>query len=736
MGESGATGAAGFYRFGRFELNAATRQLLAAGEPVALGARAFDVLVALVERRDRVVTKDELLEIAWPEVVVEENNLQVQISALRKVLGTQAISTLAGRGYRFTLSLNEEPPPSPAGDVKPEPTAASPSARRRRWLIPALAGVLLLAVAGAWWSAKREPSGQAGADPKSIAVLPFANMSSDKDNVHFADGMQEELLTQLALLGELKVVSRTSVAEYRDTRKNLRQIGTELGVTSLVEGSVRRAGERVRVTVQLIDARTDKHVWGNTYDRELKDIFAIQSELSTEIARALKVSLSPRDEARIARKPTENLQAYELLLRADESYGAALTGLNVGEGLMERIELLSRAVALDPNFALAWSRLAVEHARAHFWAHDPRPSRVKQAQEAIERALALAPDDLSVRSAAGNVYYYAYSDFDRAAEHFESLLRIAPNHVQTLIQLSWVRRRQGRWIDANALLERALSVDARNVHALAHLSENLLFFRHFDRALALQRRILELRPSIDAQAKLHEIESAPTGSFKAYDRWRATLKPGVERTSLSVWLMDARRAVAQRDFDAVLRLCDRAPGQLEAGSALVVGEYRALALLAKGDRAQAFETARSLMREAMRTLEKHVADRGLLIERVAFAKAILGDRTGALGDLEQLRRFYGTHDAIESEKFAEVEVTVYALLGERQRALELLRARTKRPMISSLWWTPNARNREPYYVRLWDDPEFQALVADPANWAPLPIVNEHSRPAAPKTRGV
>ena len=894
--------AEGAYRFGRFELNPAARQLLAEGLPVAVGARAFDVLLALIERRERLVTKDELLELAWPGLVVEENNLQVQISALRKLLGSQAIATVPGRGYRFTLALQDagapaaaQTPPAPdeldhrltailaadvagysklmaaderatvaaldevravfrkeieanrgrvvdmAGDsvlalfktatdalatafavqealqtasasvpevrrmrvrigvhlgdvfVKPDGTvygngvniaarlqamarlggicvsqtlydtvkgklalkaepagpqtfkniaepvpawhvASGPADRppalgslRKRWLASGLAAVMVIAsAAGAWWWSKREPAaGQAGAaDAKSIAVLPFTNMSDDKANAYFADGVQEDLLTQLALLGELKVVSRTSVGEYRDTKKNLRQIGAELGVASLVEGSVRRAGERVRVTVQLIDARSDKHLWGQSYDRELKDIFAIQSELSTEIAKALKVSLAPSDQARLARRPTENLAAYELFLRQQELEGVA-TSVSADQGLRERVDLLSRAVELDPKFALAWARLAGLHARAHFWSIDRTDARLQKAQHAIDQALSLAPDDISVRSEAGNVYYYGYSDFERAAGYFENLLRTAPNHVETLTQLSWIRRRQGRWLEANALLERALAVDARNLNALATLTLNLFVFRHFDRALVLQRRVIDLQPgNLDAKALLHEIEYLKSGSYAGYEAWRGTLPPGVERASVFVWAIDINRAAARRDFDAVLRLFDVAPMESRFSWANFVDEGRALALLAKGERSRAMELARSSLRKSTLALEKDSAKTSSTLTRyrIVLDHAMLGEREAAL---LHLRRWIETErglrkDVIEATDVADAEAIIYALLGERARALKLLREQAKRPTIL----VPNLWRIVLYYFPLWDDPEFQALVNDPATNAPLPIVNQ------------
>src|SRR5204862_498797 len=231
----------------------------------------------------------------------------------------------------------------------------------------------------------------------------FANISDDKDTAYFADGVQEDLLTQLALLGDLKVISRVSVMDYRNTKKNVRQIGAELGVASVVEGSVRRAGNQVRVTAQLIDAKSDKHLWAKSYDRELKDIFAIQKELATEIAKQLKVSLDPQDEKRLAKRPTDNLDAYDLYLRYQEMFNQTVVSIRFLATVQDRIALLSKAVELDPKFALAWARLGSEQARMYRWL-DRTESRLTQAREAIERAQALTPDDPLVKIETANYY--------------------------------------------------------------------------------------------------------------------------------------------------------------------------------------------------------------------------------------------------------------------------------------------------------------------------------------------
>ena len=238
------------YKFGRFELRPATRQLLVDDQPAPLGARAFDVLRALIERRERLVTKDELLELAWPGLVVEENNLQVQVSALRKILGNGAIATVAGRGYRFT--------PQVGAGALPHPT---------QLLERPVADV---------------------ADKPSIAVLPIVNMSDDMANEYFADGLAEELLNVLSKIRGLRVASRTSAFSFKGAKVDIPTMAQKLNVATILEGSVRKAGNRVRISAQLIHVATDSYLWSATYDRELEDIFAVQDDIARSVVTELR----------------------------------------------------------------------------------------------------------------------------------------------------------------------------------------------------------------------------------------------------------------------------------------------------------------------------------------------------------------------------------------------------------------------------------------------------------------
>lgn len=617
--------------------------------------------------------------------------------------------------------------------------SAAPARRRRagRWLATGVAATALVCVAAAGWlwsrhdaapAAFQGPGPALGADRKSIAVLPFRNMSDSKDNAYFADGMHEELLTQLALLGDLRVVSRTSVMEYRNTPKNTRQIAAELGVRTLIEGSVRRAGEVVRVSVQLVDAASDKHLWAASYERTLKDVFAIQNELATEITRALKVSLSPLDQRRLARRPTENLEAYDLFLRHQELVNRFKGTVRAITAVNERILLLSRAVELDPSFALAWAKIAAEHARAYDHGIDRSASRLAQAKQAIDRALALAPDDIEVKIEEGAFYQYAGHDYARAAETLEKVLEVAPNNVEARLQLALLRRTEQKWPKFANNLEKVLAVDPRNVGALVAYVNFLWSFRHFDRALSVQQQLIGMRPGdLDVQGKYHWIEHSRTGKWDSYDKWRAGLPADAARTLYRVWRLDALRAAERRDLDALLRLFDAPPQEVQWGKndKLFWSLRRSLVFLAKGERRPSVEAARGVLGQASAGLRAMPDD----LELLAYcytSYAILGQRAAAL---EHHRRAIEAARASKDRTLADAVRSdlagLYALLGERDHALEEIARQLKQP--GSL---ASDYRGDVTLAALWDDPKFIAIVDDPANNAPLPFDLRLGRAAA------
>jgi TolB-like protein len=627
----------------------------------------------------------------------------------------------------------------PEGGVSKGPVETMPRAghvpalrSRRVWIAGASSAVALSAVGSVFWLRPEWPGAKGSlpavasgsADIKSIAVLPFTNMSADKDAAYFADGIHEDLLTQLGLLGDLKVVSRTSVMEYRNSTKNMRQIGTELGVGALVEGSVRRAGNQVRVTAQLIDAKADRHLWAKNYDREMKDIFAVQSELATQIAGALHVSLSPREQVRLARKPTENLEAYDLLLRHQELFNGSVASMRFVGMVPERAKLLERAVQLDPDFALAWARLGVEYGRMFRFNLDPSRTRKLQAEQALARALALAKGDPQVKIEEGSFFTEITSDPARAMNAYREVLQGAPNHVPALIGMA-IQQSSSAPSEALSALEKVLSVDPRNIRALNTASNIYLAHRHFDRALALRRQLLELRPDdLDLRANYHRQQYWATGSWQGYDQWRATLASGAESKSLRVRNADVERALSRRDFPTALRAVGIRPEDFKAmmgtsdGAQMLVD--RASVLRASGDRAAALSAAKVALAALESELKKAPEDLALL-EGKAIALAHLQKREAAFAALAKaVEVSISTGKLYMTAGLRETEGDLHALLGDRGEFAASIRKQLTRPG-SRIHEFRNSAS----FIPFADDPEFKAIVADPASNAPLSLTAKY-----------
>src|SRR6266446_6446311 len=367
-----------------------------------------------------------------------------------------------------------------AFDVTPEGIRATKGTAaethlRRNVIILAATGVIVSAAAGFFLL----PRASAPNIDKSIAVLPFQNLSDEKENAYFADGMQDDILTNLSKIGDLKVISRTSVMSYRGSgTRNARDIGKALGVGTLLEGSVRRVGNRVRVNVQLINANNDEHIWAEDYDRELTDVFAIQTDLAQKIVYTLQAKLSPNEKSRLDRRPTQNPDAYLLFVQAHDY--ADRTDMFRDTSLKAE-PLFEQAIKLDPNFALAFAGLSM----AESWAYhsfDPVPARREKARRNADEALRLQPDLPEGHLALGFSYYYGESDYERALNEFEIARRGLPNESQAYLAIGSIQRRQGKWAESNANLERAAALDPKNANVLINLCYSYMAQRDFEAA--------------------------------------------------------------------------------------------------------------------------------------------------------------------------------------------------------------------------------------------------------------
>src|SRR2546423_54604 len=304
---------------------------------------------------------------------------------------------------------------------------------------------------------------------KSVAVLPFENLSSDKENAYFADGIQDEILTKLASIADLKVISRTSTAKYKSKPEDLKTVSQQLGVATVLEGSVQKAADKVRVNVQLIDARADSHLWAKSYDREMKDVFAVESEVAQEIADSLQAKLSPAEATTLATAPTKDTAAYDLFLKGEYEERLANSSLKA-ESFDQAAAWYQQAIARDPNFALAMARLVQNRIQRHWFIEQMSEAELAQLRSVAEQAVALAPNLAQVHVALGEFYYHGYRQYEQALAEFERALQLQPNASSALEYSGYVHRRQGQWDLCLNELKRALEGDPRNASIAANFA--------------------------------------------------------------------------------------------------------------------------------------------------------------------------------------------------------------------------------------------------------------------------
>src|SRR6266487_1940366 len=367
---------------------------------------------------------------------------------------------------------------------------------RMRWVSGAAAiGLAAAILAGIIFvSRSRLPLAQT-APEKSVAVLPFENLSRDPDNAFFADGVQDEILTDLAKIADLKVISRRSVMQYKsEAKRNLLQIAHEHGVANIVEGSVQRAGNRVRVNAQLVDARTDRHLWGQTYDRDLADVFAIQSEIAKTIADQLQAKLSPREENAIERHPASDISAFDLYTRAKNIL--LTTGFRGKADVLQAVDLLTQAVARDPSFFDAYCQLAFAHDALYFFGVDHTSARLALAEAALQAASHFRPDAGETHLARGRNLYWAYGDYDGALAEVEVARQTLPNDARTFELMGVIQRRQGHWEESTRNLERVVELNPRDIGTLVlGVAGNYSLLRRYTDAKAWSARALVFEPN-------------------------------------------------------------------------------------------------------------------------------------------------------------------------------------------------------------------------------------------------
>jgi TolB-like protein/Tfp pilus assembly protein PilF len=597
-----------------------------------------------------------------------------------------------------------------AFDITPQGIRATsdtpaPRTRRRRNIIMLIAtGVVISAATGFFLL----PHVAAHKVDKSIAVLPFENLSDEKENAYFADGVQDDVLTNLSKISDLRVISRTSVMQYRGRPTNLREIGKALGVSNILEGSVRRSGNKVRVNVQLIDANTDEHVWANDYDGDVTDVFALQSDLAHEIAKALQAKLSPAEKSQMTRKPTENGEAYLAFVQAHDlscSYEDPAK-------LKQSEQLYQRAVDLDPNFALALAR----YSQLESWmVHDGdrSPERRNKARSLAERALQLQPDLPEAHLALGFSYYWGDNDYDAALKEFEIAQRTLPNESEVYLALGAIQRRQGKWAESTANLEKAANLNPKDTWPLQNLTFNYAMQRNFGAANKTIDRALELNPKgiglWEIKVKLAIAEKADFGVYEqVLEKMKSLPMSSEER--LKVVGAQADLLLFQRKYQQVMQLAQSIPDEsLAAIPDAPAGKYYAIGVAQKGlgdDAAArtAFLQAKNILEEQ---LKQKPDDAGLHIQ-LAKLLARLGEKDAGIAEAQRATDLRPeSKDAFDGPRVTEDVAQVYAIIGDNARAIELLDGLLSRPTGVTL----QSLKVNPAWDPIRSDPAFQALFA-------------------------
>jgi len=588
--------------------------------------------------------------------------------------------------------------------IKATPSVAAPGSHLRRNVIMLVAtGIIISAAAGFFLL----PRASARKIDKSIAVLPFENLSDDKENAYFADGIQDDVLTNLSKIGDLKVISRTSVMPYRGKTQNLREIGKTLGVSTILEGSVRRSGNRVRVNVQLIDATTDEHLWASDYDRDLTDVFAIQTDLAQKIANELQAKLSPVEKSRMERRPTENGEAYLAFVQAHNLQNAVE---DLGK-LKQSEQLYARAVELDPKFALAVARYSqLESWIVHTF--ERTTERREKARALAQRALQLQPDLPEAHLAMGFSLYYGDNDFEGALKEFEIAQRDLPNEAEGYLALGSIQRRLGKWPESNASLEKAASLDPKDSWVLQNLALSYQTLRDFDAANKTIDRGLKVNPD---GLGLWEIKSklaiAEKGDLSVAERAFQAAKSIPMNDEEKLMIAGGRLDVflLERKYQEALHEAESLSDGILAGiPAALCGKYYLLGFARKALHDEA--GARAALLKAKDLVEaqlKQSPDSPDLRIQLAKVLAYLGEKDAALTEARRATEILPeSKDAFGGPEITEGVAEVCAVVGENARAIELLDGLLSRPSPV----TVALLKLSPAWDPLRKDPRFQALI--------------------------
>jgi TolB-like protein/Tfp pilus assembly protein PilF len=547
---------------------------------------------------------------------------------------------------------------------------------------------------------------------KSVAVLPFSNLSKEEQNAYFADGVQDQILTDLSQIADLKVISRTSVMQYKSgVARNLRKIAEELGVAHVVEGSVQRAANKIRVSAQLIDARADVHLWAQTYDRDLTDVFAIQSEIAKAIADQLQAKLTGSEEQALAVKPTNNPEAYDAYLRGVAFEARSAYPFYIGDLVWKAVGFYEQAVKLDPNFAIAWARLSRAEA---FLSRDGvnRVARGEAAKNALDNAQKLEPNSPETLLALGYYQYWVLRDYGAARTSFERVVKILPASSEVSSALGRIAQREGHWGQSVAYHERALSLDPRNLELLMNTAWTYTMLRKFPAVLRLYDRALDLNPNEEIILEKASIYQAQ-GNLQEAARLLSSLNEQAPNETFGIKIDQLR---LERNYGEAIRLLQARLAQFhfaaEDDRAFTQLELAFTQRLA-GDVAGAKVTAEQARNTYERLLREHPESWDYAAS-LSNAYALIGEKDLALKEAERaIMLVPSAKDAIDGPLAEENLALVQTLVGDNSRAISMLTQLLQKPynrwVYSRTPITPALLRLDPLWDPLRGDPAFQKL---------------------------
>jgi TolB-like protein/Tfp pilus assembly protein PilF len=572
----------------------------------------------------------------------------------------------------------------------------------------ALLLALALAIGWIFWKGKLLP--QKMGITKGVAVLPFENLSPDPDNAYFAEGIHAEILARLATIHDLKVISRNSTQQYQDKSRNLHDIAKQLGVSNILEGSLRRDADQVRVNVQLISTQTNSYIWVDTYNRKVTDIAAVESEIARGIAESLQVKLTAREAQALATKPTHSPEAYDAYLRGLVFDARAAYSNDAQRNAITSYE---RAVQLDPGFALAWARLSRADAALYFIRADQTQARRDVARRALENAQELSPNLPETRLALGYYQYWVLRDYSLAQETFARLSEILPGSSDILYALGLVTRREGKWDESIAHFERCLAFDPRNAEVLGNTAWTYAMLRKFPAALKLYDRALEITPD-DL-----DIVAAKAGTYQADGNLQeaATLLTGINvQSPIQPFITKMTQLRLERNHAEAVRLLQARQAQFQFASQIDQGTNQVILAFAQrfaGDTAAAKATAEQA-RNALKPLCPDQPDNSFLAQQLALANAALGEKEMALSEAERANRLLPTAtDPLSGPTREEVLALIQMMFGDSSHSISTLSRLLQTPYISWLYGpmpaTPALLRLDPIWDPLRADPSFQKL---------------------------